>query len=92
MRANAPSTKQPEPEEGAAFDDTVSTYILQHRVVMSLQEAMNDALNALSTKMDEDGIDDVSHDFVLTPTWHRTSRRRRGSEQQEQAGTQLRRQ
>ena len=62
----APSTKQPEPEEGAAFDDTVSTYILQHRVVMSLQEAMNDALNALSTKMDEDGIDDVSHDFVLT--------------------------
>jgi hypothetical protein len=50
------------------FDGTISAYLLKHRLVMTMQDAMNFAINELSHYLDEEGaddLDDLPHDLCL---------------------------
>ena len=62
---DAVGAQKPAAEDEAAFDGELAVYMLKHRLVMVLQDAVNDAMNALMAKCDDDSIDNVSSDFLL---------------------------
>ena len=75
-----PSQPQAEPVDDQRFDEAISAYMLKHRLVMTIQEAMNHAVNAWSERIDSDGVGSVPSDFCLSSMaaylqdWHSNGR------------------